>query len=47
MKGHMELVNQVLRYLKSSSGRGILMKKLDRFDIVGYVDADWTDNFLD
>lgn len=47
MKGHMELVNQVLRYLKASPGRGIMMKKLNRSDIVGYADADWAGNPLD
>jgi Reverse transcriptase (RNA-dependent DNA polymerase)/Integrase core domain/gag-polypeptide of LTR copia-type/GAG-pre-integrase domain len=47
MRGHMDLVNQVLRYLKASPGRGIMMKKLGRFDIVGYADADWAGNPFD
>jgi hypothetical protein len=41
MKGHMEFINQVLRYLKSAPERGILMKNLGYIDLVGYTDADW------
>jgi Reverse transcriptase (RNA-dependent DNA polymerase)/Integrase core domain/gag-polypeptide of LTR copia-type/GAG-pre-integrase domain len=41
MQGHMRLVDQVLRYLKSAPGRGILMKNNGHTDIVGYADADW------
>jgi hypothetical protein len=41
MKGHFELVNQVLRYLKVASGRGILMKNHGHVDLIGYSDADY------
>jgi hypothetical protein len=40
-------VNQVLKYLKSSPGRGILMKNNGRVDIVGYAEADWAGNSFD
>jgi Reverse transcriptase (RNA-dependent DNA polymerase) len=41
LKGHMELVNQLLRYLKLAPGRGILMTNNGQTEIEGYVDADW------
>ena len=47
VKCHMELVNQLLRYLKASPGRGVLMKNNGRTDIVAYTDADWAGNPID
>jgi Reverse transcriptase (RNA-dependent DNA polymerase)/Integrase core domain/gag-polypeptide of LTR copia-type len=41
LKGHMELVNQLLRYLKLAPGRGILMTNNGHTEIEGYADADW------
>jgi Reverse transcriptase (RNA-dependent DNA polymerase) len=41
MEGHLEIVNQILRYLKSAPGRGIIMRKHGHVNIVGYTDADW------
>ncbi|CAL8151773.1 unnamed protein product [Prunus armeniaca] len=38
---HLTTVNRILRYLKSCPGRGILMKKNGRSQIVGYSNADW------
>jgi Reverse transcriptase (RNA-dependent DNA polymerase) len=46
-KHHMELINQILRYLKAAPGRGILMKNNGHVDIVGYSDADWAGNPTD
>jgi Reverse transcriptase (RNA-dependent DNA polymerase) len=46
-KGHMELVNRLLRYLKASPGRGILMRRNGHTKIEGYVDADWAGNPTD
>jgi Reverse transcriptase (RNA-dependent DNA polymerase) len=46
-KGHMGLVNHLLRYLKATPGRGILMKKNGHTKLRGYVDADWAGNLLD
>jgi hypothetical protein len=39
MRGHMKLVSQVMRYLKSMPGKGILMKNQGHIDLVGYIDA--------
>lgn len=47
MTGHLELINQILRYLKSAPGRGILMKNHGFVDLMGYTDADWAGNPLD
>lgn len=47
MKGHLELINQILRYLKSAPGRGILMKNNGHANIVGYTDVDWAGSPLD
>jgi hypothetical protein len=47
LKGHMELVNQLLRYLKASPGIGLLMKNNGRIDIVAYTDINWAGNPID
>ncbi|XP_038679441.1 uncharacterized mitochondrial protein AtMg00810-like [Tripterygium wilfordii] len=44
---HMAIVKQILRYLKGSIGRGVLMKHNGHFQIHGYTDADWARNNLD
>ncbi|KAM1770681.1 hypothetical protein ACFX11_045589 [Malus domestica] len=44
---HMNLVKRILRYLKGSVGRGILMAKNDNTQIMGYCDADWAGNAID
>ena len=44
---HLSIVKRILRYLKGSIGRGILLKKNGHHDIVGYADADWAGNVLD
>ena len=44
---HLNIVKRILRYLKGSVGRGILLKKNDHHEIVGYADADWAGNALD
>ena len=38
---HMNAVIRILRYLKSSPGKGILFTKGDSLDIKGYTDVDW------
>lgn len=38
---HMNAVVRILRYIKSSPGRGIMFTKGDNLDIIGYTDADW------
>ncbi|XP_043699987.1 uncharacterized mitochondrial protein AtMg00810-like [Telopea speciosissima] len=46
-EGHMELVEHILQYLKSSPGRGILMQKNGHTKIEGYTDADCASNPTD
>ncbi|XP_004292800.1 PREDICTED: uncharacterized mitochondrial protein AtMg00810-like [Fragaria vesca subsp. vesca] len=44
---HVHIVKRLLRYLKGSVGRGILMKQNGNTDIMGYTDTDWAGNSLD
>ncbi|CAN6704192.1 unnamed protein product [Malus baccata var. baccata] len=44
---HLKIVHRVLRYLKGSIGRGILMRNNSHTRISGYTDADWAGNSLD
>ena len=38
----MNVVIWILRYLKSSPGRGLMFKKYDHLNVEGHSDADWT-----
>ena len=38
---HMDAVIRILRYLKSSPGKGIMFTKGDALSVEGYIDADW------
>ena len=40
----MEAVYQILRYLKSAPGRGLLFSKKKVQDIKGYINSDWAGN---
>jgi hypothetical protein len=44
---HMEATLRVLRYLKYSPGRGILFKKNNHLNLIGYTDANWAENLTD
>ncbi|KAM2660342.1 hypothetical protein EV2_022770 [Malus domestica] len=44
---HLNLVKRILHYLKGSVGRGIIMKKNENTQIMGYCDADWAGNAID
>ncbi|KAK9941249.1 hypothetical protein M0R45_017863 [Rubus argutus] len=44
---HLHIVKHILRYLKGSVGRGILMKNNGNTEIMGYTYADWAGNTLD
>ena len=44
---HMDAVIPILRYLKSSPGRGLLFSKNDHLRVDGYTNADWAGNILD
>jgi Reverse transcriptase (RNA-dependent DNA polymerase) len=46
-KGHMEYIDQILRYLKATPGRGILMKNQGHTTLTVYTDADWAGNQSD
>lgn len=41
---HMEVVYRILRYLKSSLGKGLWLKKNQHLDVEGYCDVDWASN---
>ena len=41
------LVKLILRYLKGTIGRGIMMKRNGHKNIMGYLDSDWAGNTLD
>jgi hypothetical protein len=40
-KGHMDAMYQILRYLKSAPGKGLIYRKNGHFNIKGYCDSDW------
>jgi hypothetical protein len=44
---HMNAVTRILRYLKSSPGKGILFTKRHNLDVNGYTDADWAGSIQD
>ena len=44
---HFKLVKRILRYLKGSVDRGIVMKNYGNTQIMGYCDADWAGNSID
>lgn len=47
-KSHMEAVIRILRYLKSSPGKGLMFSKNNRqLKVDGYTDADWAGNITD
>ena len=44
---HMDVVTWILRYLKSSPGKGLMFSKNNHLRVNGYTDADWVRNILD
>lgn len=44
---HMEAAIRVIRYLKSSPGKGIFFRKNKHLGVFGYTDADWAGNITD
>jgi hypothetical protein len=44
---HLSLVKRIMRYLKGSAGRGIVMTNNGHTQITGYSDSDWAGNALD
>jgi hypothetical protein len=39
--GHLDVVYRILRYLKSSPGKGLIFKSNGHLKVEGYCDADW------
>ncbi|XP_038880308.1 uncharacterized mitochondrial protein AtMg00810-like [Benincasa hispida] len=46
-KRHMEAVTRILRYLKSSLGKGLVFRKHDKRCIKAYIDSNWVDSVID
>ena len=46
-KEHMDAVYRVLRYLKSSPGKGLFFWRNNDYRITEYTDADWTGDQTD
>ena len=46
-KEHMDAVYRVLRYLKSSPGKGLFFGRNNDYKISGYTDADWAGDQTD
>lgn len=44
---HMNAVLRILRYLKSSPGKGLMFRKNNHLNIDGYTDADWAGSTTD
>ena len=44
---HLQLVKRIMRYLKGSVGRGIVMANNGHTQITGYSDSDWAGNAID
>jgi hypothetical protein len=42
---HLETINRILRYLKSTPGKDILMKNNKSNEISGYFDINWAESF--
>ncbi|XP_057984616.1 uncharacterized mitochondrial protein AtMg00810-like [Hevea brasiliensis] len=40
-KRHLEALNQILMYLKGTTGKGLFFKKNERRDVEGFADSDW------
>ncbi|RVW45971.1 Retrovirus-related Pol polyprotein from transposon TNT 1-94 [Vitis vinifera] len=44
---HLCMVKRILRYLKKTIGRGIVMRRNGHIDIIGFSDSDWAGNTID
>jgi hypothetical protein len=44
---HLEAVYRILRYLKSTPGKGLLFQKTAQQNIEAYTDADWAGSVID
>ncbi|KAA0033032.1 eIF-2-alpha kinase GCN2 isoform X5 [Cucumis melo var. makuwa] len=46
-KEHMEAVKRILRYLKTTPGKGLMFRMIDRKTIEAYTDLDWAGYVVD
>lgn len=44
---HLSMVKRILRYLKETIGRGIVMIRNGHTSVMGYTDSNWAGNHLD
>ncbi|TYK18899.1 retrotransposon protein, putative, unclassified, expressed [Cucumis melo var. makuwa] len=44
---HMEAVKRILRYLKTTPGKGLMFRKTDKKTIEAYTDSDWAGSVVD
>ena len=44
---HMEAVMRIIKYLKGAPGRGIVFRKNQHLEVIGYSDADWAGCVVD
>ncbi|KAA0041009.1 reverse transcriptase [Cucumis melo var. makuwa] len=44
---HMEVVKRILRYLKTTPGKGLMFRKTDKKTIEAYTDSDWAEFVVD
>ncbi|KAJ6293717.1 hypothetical protein OIU76_021890 [Salix suchowensis] len=44
---HLSMVKRILRYLKGTIGRGLVMSRNNHTNVMGYTDFDWAGNQLD
>ncbi|KAL0553890.1 hypothetical protein IC582_007794 [Cucumis melo] len=44
---HMEAVKRILRYLKTTPGKGLMFRKTDKKTIETYTDSDWAGSVVD
>ena len=47
LEEHQEAVYRILRYLKSSPGKGLFFKKNEQRSVEAYTDADWAGSSID
>ena len=44
---HLDMMKRILRYLKGTIGRGIVITRNGHTNIIGYTYSDWVENALD
>ena len=44
---HMEVVNKILRYLKTTPGKGLMFRKTDKKTVEAYTNSDLAESVVD